>query len=136
LLKNIGVTIAQSVETPAVPACSTPTDGSTTMNGQWGTFTRRGSVHDLLAEAEQAMHAQGYQVFNSLANRNSMIIGGRGDVLVQATSMSAGQGETFNIVSAFSEDPGAAEQARNSIRDAMRDVVIIDNGVVGVPAQV
>jgi hypothetical protein len=106
------------------------------MNGQWGTFKRRGTVHDLLAEAEQAMQAQGYQVFNSLANRNSMIIGGRGDVLVQATSMSDGPGGTFNIVSAFSEDPGAAEQARNSIRDAMRDVVIIDNGVVGEPAQV
>jgi hypothetical protein len=102
------------------------------MQGQWGTFTRPGSVHDLLTEAENAMRSRGYQIFNSVSNNNSMVIGGAGDVLVQATSIDIGNNETFDIVSAFSEDAGAAEQARNSIRDAMRGVVIIDNGVVGV----
>ena len=104
------------------------------MQGQWGTFHRHGSVRDLLGEAEQAMRSRGYQVFNPVSSNNSMVIGGTGDVLVEATSMSVGNNETFNIVSAFSDDGSAAEQARNAIRDAMADIVIIDNGSVGVAA--
>jgi hypothetical protein len=105
------------------------------MNVQWGTFTRNGSVSDMLGEAERAMRGVGYQVLNSAGNNNSMVIGGNADVLVQATSMSTGPNQTFNIVSAFSQDASIAEQARNAIRDGMPNVIFFDQGTVGVPAE-
>lgn len=103
------------------------------MFAHWGTFTRQGSVNDLLTEAEQAMSARGYQVFNPVSQNNSMVIGGNSDVLIQATSMTGASGQTFNIVSAFSADSATAEQARNAIRDAMPGSVVIDNGTVLAP---
>jgi len=92
------------------------------MNVQFGTFNRAGSVNDLLVEAEQAMRGNGFQVFNPVSSNNSMVIGGNADVMVQATAMSIGQGETFLIVSAYSDDASIAEQARNTIRDGIKDL--------------
>jgi hypothetical protein len=92
------------------------------MNGQWGTFQRKGTVHDLLVEAESAMRGRGYQVYNPAGNNNSMVIGGNGDVIVQATAMPIGDKVTYLIVSAFSPDGSIAEQARNAIRDGISDL--------------
>lgn len=103
------------------------------MNGQWGTFTRNSSAAAMLTEAESAMRARGYQIFNAASVNDSMVIGGNADVLVQATSMQTGPDRTFNIVSAFSQDASIAEQARNAIRDGMPNITSIDQGSVGVP---
>lgn len=92
------------------------------MNVQWGTFHRSGNVGDLLNEAETAMRGQGYQVFNPANSNNSMVIGGNADVMVQATAMSGGTGLTYLIVSAYSPDASTAEQARNTIRDGIKDL--------------
>jgi hypothetical protein len=92
------------------------------MNVQFGTFKRKGSVHDLLVEAEDAMRGNGFQVFNNVGSNNSMVIGGNADVMVQATAMSTGPEETFLIVSAYSQDASIAEQARNTIRDGIKDL--------------
>jgi len=91
------------------------------MDVQWGTFHRSGSVQDLLVEAEQAMSGNGYQIFNPVSNNNSMVIGGNANVIVQATAMSTNQG-TFLIVTAYSDDASTAEQARNTIRDGIKDL--------------
>jgi len=92
------------------------------MNAQWGTFRRKGSVHDLLVEAEDAMRGQGYQVANPVSNNNSMVMGGNDSVLAQATATSTGPEETYLIVSAFSQDASTAEQARNTVRDGIKDL--------------
>src|SRR6266487_4178631 len=89
------------------------------MNAQWGTFTQQHGLpfNDTLNTAQASLQRHGYQIFNSTATNEGMVMGGLGDVIVQVTCRPLNDGRTYVIVSAFSEDASAAEQARNLIRE-------------------
>jgi hypothetical protein len=98
------------------------------MNAQWGTFVQQHglSFNDTLIAGQNSLQSHGYQIFNAVASNEGMVMGGLGDVIVQVTCRSLNDGRTFTIVSAFSEDPSAAEQARNTIRADIQNTVRFD----------
>ena len=98
------------------------------MNAQWGTFTQQHglSFNDTLNAAQTSLERRGYRIFNSTAANEGMVMGGLGDVIVQVTCRPLNDNRTYVIVSAFSEDPSAAEQARNTIRQDIQNEVRID----------
>ncbi len=76
------------------------------MNAQWGTFTQQHglSFNDTLNAAQTSLERRGYRIFNSTAANEGMVMGGLGD----------------------SEDPSAAEQARNIIRQDIQGTINFD----------
>ncbi len=98
------------------------------MNAQWGTFTQQHglSFNDTLNAAQTSLERHGYQIFNSTAANEGMVLGGLGDVIVQVTCRPLNDGRASVIVSAFSEDGSAAEQARNSIRQDIQNTINFD----------
>jgi len=98
------------------------------MNAQGGTFTQQHglSFNDTLNAAQTSLERRGYRIFNSTAANEGMVMGGLGDVIVQVTCRPLNDGRTYVIVSAFSEDPSAAEQARNIIRQDIQGTINFD----------
>jgi len=98
------------------------------MNAQWGTFTQQHGLpfNDTLNTAQASLQRHGYQIFNSTATNEGMVMGGLGDVIVQVTCRPLNDGRTYVIVSAFSEDASAAEQARNLIRQDIQNAIRFD----------
>jgi hypothetical protein len=92
------------------------------MNVQWGTFHRVGEPTGLLQEAENGMRSLGYQIYDPFTSNDSTVIGGNGNVIVQATGWDVGDGRSYLVVSAYSADAGLAEDARNRVRDSVRDL--------------
>jgi len=106
------------------------------MNAQWGTFTQQHGLafNETLNAAQGSLQQHGYQIFNSVAANEGMVMGRLGDVIVQVTCRSLNDGRTYVIVSAFSENAALAEQARNTIRQDIQNVAIIDPGTALNPA--
>ena len=102
--------------------------GVANMNAQWGTFIQQHglSFNGTLNAAQTSLERHGYQIFNSTAANDGMVLGRLGDVIVQVTCRPLNDGRTYVIVSAFSEDASAAEQARNIIRQDIQNTINID----------
>jgi hypothetical protein len=95
------------------------------MNAQWGTFTKPYKLNTCLTFASDAMQKQGYQIWDTAGDGDYMVIGGTGDVIVNVTCVPQ-QGNTWIAVSAYSTDPSAAENARNTVRQTIVEKVLID----------
>jgi hypothetical protein len=102
--------------------------GAQNMNAQWGTFIQQHglSFNNTLSVAQTSLERHGYQIFNSTAANEGMVLGGLEDVIVQVTCRPLNDGRTYVIVSAFSEDASAAKQARNSIRQDIQNSINFD----------
>jgi hypothetical protein len=90
------------------------------MNVQWGLFTSNaGTSFQGQSEAENAMRGQGYAIYMPANNDSYTVIGGNGNVIVQATFVPQGSGQ-YVVVTAYADDEPSAEQARNVIRSGIR----------------
>ena len=98
------------------------------MNAQWGTFVQQHGLHYQLTlnVAQLSLERHGYQIYVAQDQNENMIIGALGSVIVQVTCQPLNDGRTYVIVSAFSDDASAAEQARNTIRQDIQNQVQID----------
>jgi hypothetical protein len=94
------------------------------MNAQWGSFTKPNSWGTCLSFGQDSFRRRGYEIFGQ-GDGDYMIVGRRGEVIVQVTAVPQ-QGNTWVSVSAFSPDAGAAEQARNTVREDIVRTQIID----------
>jgi hypothetical protein len=81
----------------------------------WGTFIKPSSPMGCLSAAEQALVAQGLQVLKGADGADYLIVGGNTAVTLTIVFVLQ-PGNTWMVVSASSEDPAIATQARDVIR--------------------
>jgi hypothetical protein len=81
----------------------------------WGTFVKPSSPMGCLSAAEQALVAQGLQVLKGADGADYLVVGGNNAVTLTIVCV-AQQGNTWMVVSASSENPDTATQARDVIR--------------------
>jgi hypothetical protein len=80
---------------------------------QWGSFSKGFSMQESLQTAEEAMHAQGFQI---LETKGIVRIGDKANVILQVSCAPIDANSTAIVVSAYSNDSSAAELARNEVR--------------------
>jgi hypothetical protein len=93
----------------------------------WGTFTKPMDFREILSIGENAMKSRGMQIWDTSSDGDYVVIGGRGDLIVQVTTVPQGGNPTWVIVTAFSTDSSEAEQARNDIRTTIVNTVNFDS---------
>lgn len=84
----------------------------------WQVFSTNDSPANILASSQGLMQNSGWQIINSYANNNGMVIGGlngAGNALVQVTASA-----TNVIVTAYAEDTNTAERDRDFIVRSIR----------------
>ncbi|MGA5818356.1 hypothetical protein ACPC54_10905 [Kitasatospora sp. NPDC094028] len=98
---------------------------------QWGTFPKAASVPTALSMARKAMSDQGYTVW--LTDDNFNTVGGNDDVIVSVACAPVEGGDgipsgAWVCVSAYSADGPTAEAARNNVRTDIVGQISFDNG--------
>lgn len=81
----------------------------------WGTFVKPSSPVGCLTVAQQALVSQGLQVFKGVDGADYLVVGGNNAVTLTIVCVPQ-QGSTWMVVSASSENPVTATQARDLIR--------------------
>ncbi len=92
----------------------------------WGSFNKFMDFHQILIIGENAMKSRGMQIWDTSSNGDYVVIGNRGDLIVQVTTVPQAGNPTWVVVTAFSTDSSEAEQARNDIRTTIVNTVNID----------
>jgi hypothetical protein len=92
----------------------------------WGTFTKPMDFHEILSIGENAMKSRGMQIWDTSNDGDYIVIGGKGDLIVQVTTVPQGGNPVWVAVTAFSTDSAEAEQARNGIRTTIVNTVNFD----------
>ncbi|MFF0490938.1 hypothetical protein ACWDSJ_17620 [Nocardia sp. NPDC003482] len=95
------------------------------MFAHWGTFTKPNSLNVCLGFADDSLRQHGYQVWETANDGDYMLIGGNNNVIVNVTCVPQ-QGNTWISVSAYSPDSATAEAARNSVRETIVNLQLID----------
>ncbi|MBF6174079.1 hypothetical protein [Nocardia blacklockiae] len=95
------------------------------MFAHWGTFTKPNSLNVCLNFAGDSLRQHGYQIWETVDDGDYMVIGGRDNVIVNVTCVPQ-RGNTWVSVSAYSPDSGSAESARNSVRETIVRLQLID----------
>ncbi|WP_162600495.1 hypothetical protein [Streptomyces sp. CB01881] len=95
------------------------------MYAHWGTFNKAASLGVGLSFAQDALQAQGFQVWDLASDGDYQVIGGTGDVIANVVCVPQ-QGNLWVTVSAYSPDSGLAERTRNDVRSHIVSAQLID----------
>lgn len=96
------------------------------MEAHWGTFTKPWTYREVLGTLEQYMREYGLRIDDAAGDGDYVVIGDRGNLVVQSTGVPQSDGSTWVAITASSSDSAEAEQARNKIREQIVRVVHID----------
>ncbi|MBP2325709.1 hypothetical protein JOF56_006094 [Kibdelosporangium banguiense] len=97
------------------------------MAAHWGTFNKNYDHRTCLSMSSTAVSDYALQIYDNAWDGDYIVIGGgRGDLVVQVTCVPQGGNNTWIAVTAWASDSGAAEQARNTIREQIVRMVNID----------
>jgi hypothetical protein len=91
--------------------------------GHWGTFTKNNSLRTCLSFATDALRSKGYRLDET---HGYIRIGESDQVIVQVVCIPLGDQRCSITVSAYSTDSKTAELARNTVREYIQRVVLID----------
>ena len=90
-------------------------------NAHWGTFTKAATLNACLSMARKALYDQGYRTDDA----GYMVMGFSNTVTVSVVCVPRQQ-NAWVAVNAYSDDSGAAELARNRVREQIVRMVSFD----------
>ena len=97
------------------------------MAAHWGTFTKPWNYREVLSTLEGIMNGYGLRIDDRAGDGDYIVIGDRGDLVVQSTGVPQSDGSTWVAITAFANDSAEAEKARNEIREKIVQLVHFDN---------
>ncbi len=96
------------------------------MAAHWGTFNKPWNYREVLSTLERIMRDYGLRIDEVANDGDYIVIGDRGNLVVQSTGVPQSNGSTWVAITAFSSDSAEAERARNEIRAKIVALVHID----------
>lgn len=96
------------------------------MAAHWGTFTKPWNYREVLSTLEDVMSDYGLRIDDRANDGDYIVIGDRGDLVVQSTAVPQSDGSTWVAITAFASDSAEAAKARSEIREKIVRLVHFD----------